>query len=437
LDRTPASQPYEAPLGPEWYTLSENLYRAFELTGDEAALESATVWEYSQYWDKFPEPGPFPGDLKHAYSHVNTLGGAAMAFHARGDERCLRAAIAGHDLISGSHAFATGGYGPAERLFGPTGRLGESILQPLPDGYGHVEVSCCSWAVFKLCRQLLELTGEARFADWAELVLWNLMVTEPAPAPGGRIMYYADYSIFGARKAICDGRITGEGATFEWPCCIGTYPQALAEYAGLAGFAGEKGFHVAQYLASRHRWERDGVEVGIIIETAFPEEDEVRIRVETPRALAFPLALRRPGWASRFELMVNGVAASAAMQGGWAVLDRMWQTGDTVTLRFSQVMRFVPVDEAHPGLVALRRGPVVLAANSAGLIDIPLDPLEEAVECGDEDTLSVATRPGALALYPSRRLHFKPLYDFALGETYFLYNRARTEAAARSNGAAE
>ena len=35
----------------EWYTLSENLYRAYLATGDARYREFAAVWEYPEYWD--------------------------------------------------------------------------------------------------------------------------------------------------------------------------------------------------------------------------------------------------------------------------------------------------------------------------------------------------------------------------------------------------
>ena len=34
----------------EWYTLSENLYRAYLVTGDDRYRTFAKVWEYTPYW---------------------------------------------------------------------------------------------------------------------------------------------------------------------------------------------------------------------------------------------------------------------------------------------------------------------------------------------------------------------------------------------------
>ena len=37
--------------GTEWYTLSENLYRAHRATGDRSYRDFAAVWHYNEYWD--------------------------------------------------------------------------------------------------------------------------------------------------------------------------------------------------------------------------------------------------------------------------------------------------------------------------------------------------------------------------------------------------
>lgn len=42
----------------EWYTLSENLYRAYLVTGEKKYLEFAKIWEYSEYWGRFEQSVP-------------------------------------------------------------------------------------------------------------------------------------------------------------------------------------------------------------------------------------------------------------------------------------------------------------------------------------------------------------------------------------------
>ena len=98
----------------EWYTLSESLYRAFELTGDEKYRTFARVWEYPDYWNRFLDPASTLEPC-HAYSHVNTLSGAARAYRVTGEERYLQIIENAYRRIFPEHTYATGGYGPADR----------------------------------------------------------------------------------------------------------------------------------------------------------------------------------------------------------------------------------------------------------------------------------------------------------------------------------
>src|SRR5207244_4332606 len=70
---------YNSPRGDtEWYTLSENLYRAYLITGDRKYRDFGAVWEYTRFWDLFAHRqdifAPFnenrPFRAYHAYSHL-------------------------------------------------------------------------------------------------------------------------------------------------------------------------------------------------------------------------------------------------------------------------------------------------------------------------------------------------------------------------------
>ncbi|MGI9427461.1 MAG: beta-L-arabinofuranosidase domain-containing protein, partial [Bythopirellula sp.] len=119
----------EYALPSEWYTLSENLYRAYELTGDERYREFAKVWEYPNYWNALAKGGDVFRPLinakrhpsYHAYSHVNSLSSAAMAYSVSGEQKYLDAIVGGYAFLKNTQLFATGGYGPEESFVVPNG----------------------------------------------------------------------------------------------------------------------------------------------------------------------------------------------------------------------------------------------------------------------------------------------------------------------------
>jgi uncharacterized protein len=65
----------------EWYTLPENLYRAYLASDNAAFKDFADIWRYEQFWDRFADTAEPTGvPPVHAYSHVNTLSSAAMTY---------------------------------------------------------------------------------------------------------------------------------------------------------------------------------------------------------------------------------------------------------------------------------------------------------------------------------------------------------------------
>ena len=47
----------------EWYTLPENLYRAYQLTGEQKYLDFAQEWDYTYLWDKLNNKDSAIGDV--------------------------------------------------------------------------------------------------------------------------------------------------------------------------------------------------------------------------------------------------------------------------------------------------------------------------------------------------------------------------------------
>jgi DUF1680 family protein len=144
-DRVPASrEPWELHSGRplEWYTMPENLYRAYQLTGNSMYKEFADVWLYPAYWDKFAASAdPADAEGVHAYSHCNSFSSAALAYDVTGDAKYLGVMRNFYDWMQKRQTYATGGYGPDERFVFSDGALGESL-----EVYSaSFECPCCSW----------------------------------------------------------------------------------------------------------------------------------------------------------------------------------------------------------------------------------------------------------------------------------------------------
>jgi uncharacterized protein len=333
----------------EWYILPEVFYRLFLGTGDAYWKSFADLWLYTDYWAPF-EKSAAPGTVHpvHAYSHVNSFSSAAMAYAATGEKRYLDICVNGHDFVQATQVYATGGYGPDERLMPPDGSLGRS----LDCCAYHAEVPCGTWAGFKLSRYLMTFTGDARFGDWIETLLYNAIGAALPVQPDGKAFYYGDYRLFAGTK---------DYYWQEWPCCSGTYIQDVAEYHNLAYFHDDAGIYVNLYLPSELRWG----EVKVTQTTLYPEADSVDLTLDMTEAKRFALRLRRPGWTGQPVLTVNDEQLEFETVDNWIVADREWQPGDRIRLALQMSLRAKPVDKEHPDRIAILHGPLVLAQDEA------------------------------------------------------------------------
>lgn len=348
--RTPATpdSPDSMGCGNEWYTLSENLYRAYQLTGDPKYKNFGDLWQYPSYWNKFNESSNPDIHGLHAYSHVNTLSSAAMTYAITGQPQYLRACANAYDYFQRTQCFATGGYGPNEGLMAPDGSLGKS----LEESVNTFETPCGSWSIFKLSRYLIGFTGEARYGDWIEQMVYN-GVGAALPMHGyGRTFYYSDYVLGGSHKIYYES---------AWPCCSGTYIQDMADYHNIIYFRDRNSLYVNLFVPSRVTWNKEGEEVRLEQMTDFPESDTTTLTVTSKKAAAFALQFRVPGWSRGAAVTVNDSEWDvAARPGSWAKIDRTWRTGDRVAIRIPMELALRPVDAQHPHRVAVVYGPVVL-----------------------------------------------------------------------------
>lgn len=413
----------EYALPSEWYTLSENLYRAHELTGDQRYYDFAKVWQYKRFWSALADKTDVFAALEaadrhpsyHAYSHVNSLGSCAMAYSATGEKKYLDAIVNGYDFLKATQLYATGGFGPEESFVVPNGmpetllgiRRGESNV----DVRFHFETSCGSWAGFKLARYLMQFTGEAQYGDWIERLIYNGVGALVPMNDYGMIMYGSSYNLYGAQKS----------HSTVWFCCQGSLPQTVAEYHNLIYFRDDENLYVNLFVPSSVEWDRPAGRVKLIQETKFPEDGNVHLKIETKIPDRFGLKIRVPMWAGKgLSMAVNGEAISTETQPGtWATIDRLWQPDDKVTLQFD----LSPRAEAMPGYVSpmvMMCGPVVMVQATAREnanrlpsmrpLRIPADYVE---------------MHGKVKVNAARNLHtnqeFRPFYELKTGEYYRMY----------------
>lgn len=431
----------------EWYTLSENLYRAGEIAGDEMYTSLAGEHEYPRFWGRFRTPVFSLEKTKHAYSHVNSLNGAAMAYEMSGEEKYLQILKSAYEEITEKHIYATGGYGPCEDMFGKDGYMGDSLksawdvtltealVRPRHDAQGNCEVSCCTWAAFKFCRNLMRLTGELQYGGWAEKLLYNGVLSLPPVSAEGKIMYYANYYVDGGIKSNLDRRYHGAVEAYDdmcvtyhynWQCCTGTYPQAVAEYVNMIYFTDEEGICISQYIPSVFTFlpPGSGKEVSLECFTKYPEEENVRYLIRTGETQKFRIRFRIPSWVKKdVKIRVNGkLTWKGDGRQKEAFLERNWKDGDVIEICIPLRLYFESIDQKNPDIAALCFGPLVMVTDDLAAFVKDREHPEQWILPVEGEKLRFRTTEGSLeGSYPFEKREFVPYYSYPELKWYFMY----------------
>lgn len=390
----------------EWYTLSENLYRMYVASGDERYRDFALVWHYDYYWDGLRHGNADVMTGTHGYSHVNNLGGAAYAYRVWGDEKYLETMTMAYQIIKNNQLMASGGYAFNESMADPQGsnyRAVETVSRSF-------EVPCGSWAAFKLVRHLVSATGCAKYGAWAETILYNAigasLPMKDDSQRRGKTFYYADYRVGGGRKVYFE---------HSFPCCSGTYPQAVAEYYNMIYYRSADGIYVTQYLPSVLETQINDCAVRVEIGGNYPQEDRFTVRVTGEGE--FSVALRIPAWLKQdAEILLNGNRTEiSCVPNQWAVIRKVWSGTEIISVRFPMQLWTSPIADGHPDRAALMYGPVMLAAKGKqhtvkGMVAQP-----ETIAEKQEGLLFAAVNG------QGQRIEFLPYWQFGEREWYTVY----------------
>lgn len=429
----------------EWYTMPEALYRLSRILGRQEYAVFAGKLEYRSYWDRLQEFSGFSYPPRHAYSHVNTLSSAARAYLVKKDPYYLKAAEHGYRYIYENETYTTGGYGPRELLFGKKGYLADSVRSPYDhtrkqdmdaypefcewsSPYDHFEVSCGSWAVYKLTGYLMELTGNSFYGSWEEKLLYNGTGALLPLQPEGNVMYYANYAVNGSFKTFRDNRLRGDYSNFRWQCCTGTYLQNVCEYHNMLYYYDDAGIFINQYLPSALNCMWNGEAVGMAMVSQYPFESDIRIRLKLECQVSMRITLRIPSFAGNHaEVFVNGLKAEkddsgqAPTAGEWFSVNREWKDGDMITIRNTFRLIIDALDGSD--LKSVSYGPLVLANSELSELYGDCENPEEWIRPTERQPGHFETVPGHDKGYDHLKRFFKPYIMYQDMEWYYLYMR--------------
>lgn len=240
----------------------------------------------------------------------------------------------------------------------------------LPNTTAHNE-SCATVGNALWNWRMLKITGEARFADVLELVLYNGLLS--AISLDGKRFFYANIL----------RQVNALPFEMRWSrmrepyidcfCCPPNIVRTIAKASSYAYSISDEGVWVNLYGGNILTTKlADGSKLGLEQETDYPWDGNVKITVNAPRKSKFVVMLRIPGWTTKATLKVNEqIVQDDLVPGEYVGLNRTWSAGDVIELNMPMEARLI---EAHPlveetrNQVAIKRGPVVYCLES---VDLP------------------------------------------------------------------
>jgi uncharacterized protein len=287
--------------------------------------------------------------------HVNTtvpqIVGAARAYEVTGQEDKRATAEFFWHTVAERRCYCTGGTSNGESWNTPPAILARELS-------GYTEESCVTYNMQKLTRHLFSWTADARLADYYERTYYNGILGVQHPADGDKLYYLplesGYWKLFGT-------------PLYDFWCCTGSMSESFAKLGDSIYFHDAEGVYVNLFVPSRLTWAGRGLR--FTLETRFPEEDTVRLKVEQAPRTRLALKVRVPYWTAGGSASLNGKPLDfAAQRGGYFMVKRRWLAGDVLTVRLPMRLHAAPMPD-DASLLAVMYGPLVLAARlgTAGL----------------------------------------------------------------------
>jgi uncharacterized protein len=162
------------------------------------------------------------------------------------------------------------------------------------------------------------------------------------------------------------------GRRREWFTCACCPPNIMRLLASLhhylATTAGD-GLYVHLFAGAHIEADVAGGRLAVEVDTGYPWQGEIRLRVTCAPSRPCGLAVRHPGWASSVTAALNGEPVGLTTgEHGYLIIRRRWQPGDalvvTVPLRPALIFPHRRID-ALRGTAAVVRGPVTYCLEQA------------------------------------------------------------------------
>jgi DUF1680 family protein len=235
--------------------------------------------------------------------------------------------------------------------------------------------TCCTIAWTALTVEMLKLTGDSRVADELELTLYNSVLgmhnytgrwaTYDTPMDGVRIAS-AHAIVFQSREG-----------TPELNCCSVNSARGFGMISDWAIMLDDEGIRLNLYEPGDMSVKlSQGNKVQLVIDTEYPSNNNITIKVNPTVNEECCLSLRIPRWSTNTEVYINGQLIKDIVAGTYLALNRKWENGDVIEIIFDFSLHCWVGEKECEGKISLYRGPILLTFdrrfNEINFLEIPL-----------------------------------------------------------------
>ncbi len=280
----------------------------------------------------------------HAHTfHMNFLGFLRL-YRATGDASLLRKVQGAWNDIAARQMYITGGVSVGEHYEG-----GHNL--PIT---GSVVETCASMSWLELNQSLLEITGDTKYADAMEKLMWNHLFAAET----------CDGDAFKYHTALDGSKPVGYFRTPD--CCNSSGPRIVSQLPQFIYASGNGAIYVNQFITSTAKFPLDSSTTVTLKQTTdYPASGEIHLELAIDKPATFTVNIRLPAWCDAPALKVNGEAIENLKPGSYASIPRQWQNGDRLDLSLPMQIKWIAGSYTTRNLWALQRGPVVYALDSA------------------------------------------------------------------------
>ncbi|MFV0590047.1 MAG: glycoside hydrolase family 127 protein [Draconibacterium sp.] len=216
----------------------------------------------------------------------------------------------------------------------------------------HTMETCVTMTWMKLCYNLLQVTGESRYADQIEKTFYNALMAS-MKFDGAEI---AKYSPLEGRRHAGE-----EQCGMHINCCNANGPRGFTLMPGYSYMTTGNSVFVNFYCQSEAQIKlENNNEVIIRQTTSYPEGDRITFEIQPEKEASFELAFRIPVWSEKNSIKINDEEIAGITPGTYKRINRTWKNGDKIELTLDLHGRLVKQDDYQ----AIVRGPVVLVRDS-------------------------------------------------------------------------